>query len=170
MNISGNQLVVRIILLVGGLIVGGAIASAITGCTNGGAGDAAEATKVKEAFNECAVAARDGDLERWLSLWADDGKRMAPNAPASVGVEQIRAAIEPGFEFFTFEEFTINADEVQILGDQAYAHGTYGYSMMPKAGGDTIEDSGKFLTIFEKQADDSWKIAIDSFSSNLPAP
>ena len=58
-------------------------------------------------------------------------------------------------ELFDFDEFTINPEEVRILGDRAYSHGLYGFSMTPKAGGDTIELSGKFLTILEKQADGS---------------
>ena len=105
-----------------------------------------------------------------MSLWVDDGKRMAPNAPASVGLDQIRVAVEPLFELFDFEEFNVNLDEVRILGDRAYSHGAFAFSMTPLAGGDLIEDSGKFLTILDKQADGSWKIAVDCFNSDMPAP
>jgi len=54
------------------------------------------------------------------------------------------------------------------LGDRAYSHGLYGFSMTPKAGGDTTKVTGKFLTIFQKQADGSWKIAIDCFNYSPP--
>jgi len=40
--------------------------------------------------------------------------------------------------------------------------------MTPKAGGKTIKLDGKYLTILERQADGSWKIAIDCFNSNVP--
>lgn len=124
---------------------------------------------IYELWNEYGSAVHDGDLERWMALWVDDGKRMAPNAPASIGLEQIRAAAGPLFDLFIFEAFRVSPDEVQILGDRAYAHGTFAYSMTPKEGGDLIEDNGKFLTILQKQADGSWKIEIDCFNSDLPA-
>ena len=169
MNISGKRQMEGIILLLLGLLVIAAFTSLISGCANDDT-DAENVAKVKEAFDNYAAAALDGDLESWISLWSEYGRRMAPNAPVSVGVEQIRASVEPGFELFNFVEFDINTEEVQVLGDWAYSHGAYSYSMMPKSGGDAIEDSGKFLTIFEKQDDGSWKIAVDSFSSSLPAP
>lgn len=124
---------------------------------------------IYELWNEYASALHDGDLERWITLWIDDGKRMAPNAPACNGLGQIRAAVEPLFDLFKFEAFDVSPDEIQILGDRAYSHGTFAFSMMPKAGGGLIDDNGKFLTILEKQADDSWKIAVDCFNSDLPA-
>ncbi len=127
-----------------------------------------DVAQVYELWNEYAAAANDGDMERWISLWIVDGIRMPPNEPRSVGLEQIRESLEPVFELFDFEEFTINPDEVRILGDQAYSHGLYRTSMTPKAGGDTIEVSGKFLTILAKQADGSWKIAIDCFNCDAP--
>ena len=169
MSISRNKLMVGMVLFVGGLILGG-----VTGCTasssKDGKDEAADVAKVKEVFSQYASAVKDGEVERWMSLWSTDSKRLAPNAPASVGAEEIQVAIGPLFELFDFEEFIVNPDEVQILGDHAYSHGTYSFLMTPKAGGATIEDSGKFLTILEKQADGSWKIAVDSFNTSLPAP
>jgi ketosteroid isomerase-like protein len=49
--------------------------------------------------------------------------------------------------------------------ERAYSHGTYAFTMTSRReGGDTLEISGKFLTILEKQVDGSWKIAIDRFN------
>ncbi len=170
MNNLGKHLLVKISMVAVVLIIFGALASTVTGCTNSAAGEAADKEKVEEVFDDYASFAKDGDLEQWISLWSEDGKRLAPNAPASVGVEEIRAAVGPLFELFYFEEFNVDPDGVRILGDEAYVHGTYGFLLTPKAGGNSIEDSGKFLTILEKQGDGSWKIAIDSFNTSLPAP
>jgi ketosteroid isomerase-like protein len=62
----------------------------------------------------------------------------------------------------------IQTEEVRILGDRAYSHGTYTFDMTPKEGGATSSVSGKFLDILEKQADGSWKIAIDCHNTNEP--
>jgi ketosteroid isomerase-like protein len=40
--------------------------------------------------------------------------------------------------------------------------------MTPKEGGQTIRGRGKFLSILKKQADGSWKFAIDCFNDNTP--
>ena len=168
MNISRKQIVAGVVLLVVGSIGGAAIALAANGGTNSDAEQAADVAKVKEVWNEYEASVNAEDSERWIALWIDDGIRMPPDEPRTVGLEQIRASVEPVFELFDFDEFTINPEEVRILGDRAYSHGLYGFSMTPKAGGDTIELSGKFLTILEKQADGSWKIAIDCFNYSPP--
>ena len=117
--------------------------------------------------NEYVGAMRDGDMERWIALWVPEGKQMPPNAPARVGLEQIREGNRPMLELFN-TEMSVFPDEVRVLGDHAYTHGNYDYSLTPKEGGEAITGSGKFLTILKKQADGSWKIAIDCFNDNAP--
>jgi ketosteroid isomerase-like protein len=63
----------------------------------------------------------------------------------------------------------IQPEEVRILGDWAYAHGSYAFEMAPKEGGGTRRWSGKFLDILEKQVDGSWKIAIDCHNYDAPS-
>lgn len=168
MNTPMKYLAAGVILLVIGLIAGGVIASAASGGRNSDPQQAADVAKVKDVWNEYEASLNTEDLERWSSLWIDDGIQMPPDEPRHIGKAQILAAAQPGFEMFDFEGFTINPAEVRILGDRAYSHGTYGFSMTPKEGGDTIEVTGKFLTILEKQTDGSWKLAIDCFNYSPP--
>jgi ketosteroid isomerase-like protein len=37
-------------------------------------------------------------------------------------------------------------------------------------GGEPQKDSGKFIEVWRRQGDGSWKIADDIFNSSLPAP
>ena len=127
-----------------------------------------EAAAISAMLNNDYVGAmRDGDMERWIALWVPEGKQMPPNAPARVGLEQIREGNRPMLELFN-TEMSVFPDEVRVLGDHAYTHGNYDYSLTPKEGGEAITGSGKFLTILKKQADGSWKIAIDCFNDNAP--
>jgi uncharacterized protein (TIGR02246 family) len=126
-----------------------------------------DVAQIYQLWNEYADAWRAGDMERWLDLWTEDGIQMPPDAPRNIGKEQIRTANQPGMDQNDYE-MTINPDEVRVLGDRAYSHGVGGFKMTPKGGGDTIEFIGKFLTILEKQADGSWKIAIDCFNRDAP--
>lgn len=124
---------------------------------------------VYELWNEYAAAVDEGNMERWISLWAEDGIQMAPDAPPRVGKEQIQKAMQRAFSLFIMSNMVINTEEVRILGDQAYSHGTYTFEMTPKEGGETTSYSGKFLDILVKQADGSWKIAIDCHNYNEPS-
>jgi uncharacterized protein (TIGR02246 family) len=128
-----------------------------------------DVAKVHQLWDEYIDCMHSGDFERWMSLWVEDGIQMPPDVPRRMGVEQIRAGMQPGFEFFNMSNTIINPEEVRILGDWAYSHGTYTYEMTPKEGGETRFISGKFLDILEKQVDGSWKIAIDCHNFNQPA-
>jgi ketosteroid isomerase-like protein len=77
-------------------------------------------------------------------------------------------ANQPVMDLFD-TEMTISPEDVRILGDCAYSHGSYKQAMTPKEGGEPISNAGRFLTILEKQANGSWKIAIACFNtSQLP--
>jgi len=94
---------------------------------------------------------------------------MGPDAPAIFGKEDLRANFKPGFDDFTFE-MTLNSEETQVDGDLGFDRGTYTVFMTPKAGGETISamPDGKYLGIYKRQADGSWKLYIDCYNSNVP--
>jgi uncharacterized protein (TIGR02246 family) len=116
---------------------------------------------VYQLWNRYATTCNSGDFAGWISLWDDEGIQMPPDAPHRVGKEAIREGMQEMFDQFNISGMVIQTEEIRILGDLAYSHGTYEYEMTPKAGGRTKRFSGKFLDIVEKQADGSWKIAID---------
>ena len=124
---------------------------------------------VKGVHDRYAAAVIAGDLEAWISLWSDDAVRMAPDAPASYGKEDIRAAVEGGFDLFNMQ-MTIDFAEVVVPGDWAFARGPFTHTLTPKAGGESLSLVGKYLTIFARQADGSWKIGIDSYNYDAPPP
>jgi ketosteroid isomerase-like protein len=51
----------------------------------------------------------------------------------------------------------------------AYDRGTYSMTITPP-GAAAIEDRGKYLTIYRKQADGSWKVLRVMYNSDLPLP
>jgi uncharacterized protein (TIGR02246 family) len=128
-----------------------------------------DVAKVYKLWDEYFDCQHSGDIERWISLWIEDGIQMPPDSPRRVGVVQIREAMQSRFDHFILSNTTINTEEVRILGNRAYSHGTFTYNITPKVGGETQFISGKFLEILVKQADGSWKIAIDCQNYNKPA-
>ena len=123
--------------------------------------DIAAIEATSEAFLK-GVRARD-----WAAVaatYTDDAVLMPPNGPSVEG----RANIQTFFESFPpLSEFNLSNVETTGRGDLAYVRGTYKMTIAPE-GRDTFGDSGKYLEIRRKQADGSWLIARDMFSSDLP--
>lgn len=121
----------------------------------------ADVAQVYELWNEYAAACQAGDLDRWMALWCEDGIQMAPGGPPRASKSQIRAAVHPSFADFIMSNMVINTEEVRILGDRGYSHGTYVFEKTSLKGGESISITGHFLSILAKQSDGSWKLVID---------
>jgi len=65
--------------------------------------------------------------------------------------------------------FTTTTAEIEGTGDLAYARGAWTFKGTVK---DSIEvnDNGKFLLVFRKQADSSWKTIRETWNSDSPMP
>lgn len=124
-----------------------------------------------EAINnvrEAHIAAlNDGDVDAWVTAFTDDGVQMPPNAPANFGCERIRAWSQAFLAPFR-AEFTLLVDEVRVAGDWAFERGTHTINLTPKAGGEPMQDIGKYLTIYERQPGGAWGMARDIWNSNNP--
>jgi len=126
----------------------------------------------KAAIEEVAVQALEiaNGSKDWMAYartyYAEDGIMMAPNAEPVQGLEAIAAlfAAMPPFSDLAFETL-----EIDGTSDMAYARGKYtAVWMVP--GMDPMPDEGSYLEIWKRQADGSWKVAMDVFNSDLPLP
>jgi len=126
----------------------------------------ADLAAIGAVMEQYAVTLGAGDFEGWISLWTDDGIQMPPGTPARIGKKQIRAKVKPAFDKFILW-MKITNKEIGMSGDLGFARGTYLETLTLRAGGETEKYDGKYLTIFEKQANGSWKIARDCFNSNV---
>jgi uncharacterized protein (TIGR02246 family) len=113
------------------------------------------------------AALNDGDVDAWVAAFTGDGVQMPPNAPANLGMESIRAWSQAFLAPFRVE-FTLVVDEVQVAGDWAFERGTYTITLTPKAGGEPMQDIGKYITIYGRQPSGAWGMARDIWNSNNP--
>lgn len=123
---------------------------------------------IKNLRQQYMVAQDAGDVEGCLSFWADDCVLMPPNEPAVVGKDAGRSWYRSAFDQFKID-FTVAFDEIEVVGDWSFARGSYKGALIPKAGGESIQDNGKYLEIHRRQPDGSWKFACHMWSSDNPA-
>lgn len=139
--------------------------------TDPGTLGAADLAAIRGVDSSFASAGEAGSAEAMAALYAADAQVLPPNAPAVEG----RAAIQKlwGGLLAAYQlKLQVVADEVEGRGDLAYARGHYTMDATPRVPGGAapFQDRGKFLEILRRQADGSWRYAVDMYSSDLPAP
>lgn len=72
------------------------------------------------------------------------------------------------FSSATLSNVTFQTEDVQVAGDLAIETGRYEMTVTPKQG-KAINDKGKYVTVWQRQPDGSWKIVRDISNSDLPA-
>ncbi len=110
-----------------------------------------------------------GDAENWLTLITDDVLWMVPNQSTLTGKEAVRGRVQPFFDELDMEHVT-TVLEVEVAAEWAFARGNYKFRVIPKTGGETSEEIGKFIHILERQSDGSWKITRAIWNQNVPPP
>jgi ketosteroid isomerase-like protein len=109
------------------------------------------------------------DLEKSVAACSDSASVLAPNAPRATGREAIRRLFEG---FFALPELEIawTPSDVQVAksGDLGFSTGAYRMRFQDSSG-KTVEDHGKYVTVWEKDPDGTWRVLVDAFNSDLPA-
>lgn len=131
---------------------------------------AVDEAALREADVAWSKASETGQVDPYVVYLLDDAVVLGPNEPIANGKESIRKMVA---EMFAMPGFGIKWQptkvEVARSGDIGYSIGTYELSMNgPK--GKPMADRGKYATIWKKQADGSWKVAVDMFNSDMPMP
>lgn len=117
---------------------------------------------LRESYMRCQQA---GDAEGCVRHWDADGVLLPPNQPSVKGADALLSWYRAAFKEFSLDSH-LSYDEIQVNCDWSFASGTVSGTVTRKAGGDPIEDSGKFLEIHRRQPDGSWKFARHMWSSD----
>ncbi len=138
------------------------------GCTQEMAKPSAEedVAAIKELINQYLAGGNAGSLDLFLAAWTEDAIRMESDFHAIVGKDAIREHFTPPFEMFDIQLRTYGEIQVEVDEDIAFAHANYILSLTAKGTDSTTHFDGKFLDIYKRQADGSWKIYIDCVTGN----
>jgi uncharacterized protein (TIGR02246 family) len=125
-----------------------------------------DVASIKQGSRTYVTTTLARDYNAWIELFTEDAVIMPPNTTILEGREAIRADAEA---YPPFTSFTITPLEIDGLGDLAFARGTFSYTWAPEDA-DPITESGKYIEIWRKQTDGSWRLIRDIWNSDQPLP
>jgi uncharacterized protein (TIGR02246 family) len=126
----------------------------------------ADVAAINASTQTAVKAALAKDFAGWAALFAEDGVLNPPNEPAVKGRAAIRAWLE---KFPPLADFKLENVKVEGREDLAYVLGTYSLTITPPGAPGPVKDMGKYIEVRRKAADGRWLLAVDMFSSDLPA-
>ncbi len=130
----------------------------------------ADAKTIKDTEAAWVKAAATKDVEAFAAFYADDAALLMPNAPLFSGKQPIKDALKPMMSDPNFSiSFLANKVEVSKSGDLAYTQGPYKMTFSDIRG-NKFDDDGKYLTVWRKLPDGTWKAIEDTFMTDLPLP
>ncbi len=131
--------------------------------------DTAAVRSAIEAANAKFVDAfKRGDKAGLMANYADDAVIMMPNEVAWRGKAELDKGFTSVLKQMSFKEGGAKTEDVMLAGDLAVETGTSAWTFQPKSGAE-VREKGKYLTVWKRQADGSWKIIRDINNSDLPA-
>jgi uncharacterized protein (TIGR02246 family) len=141
---------------------------AATSATN--AADAGAVTQAIEAANaKFADAMKRGDTVAIADNYTEDAVVMPQGTASWRGREAIRKGFGGMLSGAKVTEFSLKTEDVAIGGDMAVETGSYDETYVPTGGKET-KDKGKYIVVWKRQSDGSWKIVSDIFNSDLAPP
>lgn len=122
---------------------------------------AAENAKWLEAFNR-------GDAAGVAALYTDDATVLPPNSEMIQGRQAIQSYWSDGIQM-GLKDASFTTVNVGGGGDMAYEIGKYTIKIQA-ASQEAMTDSGKYVVVWKRQADGTWKLQADIWNSSMPMP
>ncbi len=125
---------------------------------------------VNEADTALQKAVVENNLEGIVSFYAEDAVLLPTAEPVVVGKSAIRKEWQHILSIPDLQSQTARTKtEVSSSGDMAYTMGTYLSTMLGEDGNPATEP-GKWLSVWKRQADGSWRIVVDTYNTDIPPP
>ena len=128
----------------------------------------ADRTKIETVLSTYEKALNASDADTVITLYADDGVFMPQHSAPNVGKKAVRAVYDSVFQVINLDvEFTVD-EIIQVAPDWAFARTRSEGFVTIIATGDKGPEANQELFVFQKQDDDTWKIARYIFSTANP--
>jgi len=127
----------------------------------------ADVEALNEEVRKYDDAISSGNLDGFVELFTDDAVQMPNNEPIIVGKDEIRSRAEENFTNNTLK-LTDTVEYTMVTGDWAFVRGNYTIVITPKEGGADVTEVGKWIAVYQRQSDNSWKLYSEIWNQNAP--
>jgi ketosteroid isomerase-like protein len=122
---------------------------------------------LRQALDTEMRAANEADVASWTALYAPDAIVLRPHAPPVEGREAIQRWL---LTLPAISHAKGEGVEAVGSGDLAYLRGGYRMTFSFPGVPTPIEEQGKFIQIYRRQGDGSWRMTREIYNSDLPLP
>ncbi|HEV2641772.1 MAG TPA: nuclear transport factor 2 family protein [Candidatus Elarobacter sp.] len=102
-----------------------------------------------------------GDAKALGATYASNAIASFPGAPLFTGADVITKAFEHNFTQASIQNPKLHTDDIITSGDLVVENGTWSWTAQPRNGGKAEVQNGHYLTVWQHQADGTWKMARD---------
>jgi ketosteroid isomerase-like protein len=127
--------------------------------------------KINEARTEMREAYHTGDTDRLLAVFHPDGFiDMSEGSPNRYGGDSRRGLAEIWSDVFDsyHVKFVPIVVQIKVTDRSAFDRGWLEFVLTPKAGGAPLRRRYRYVDIWSKTADESWKITIHITNMDVP--
>ena len=129
------------------------------------AADAVRA-QIEQANARFTDAFNRGDAQALAAMYDADAVVLAPNAPPMRGRQNIEA-LWSGAKQQGFKTVNLVVNSVEVIGGHAIELGSYTLVIQPPGQTETT-DRGKYMVVWKRQPDGTWKLYRDMFNTSMP--
>ena len=130
----------------------------------------ADVEAIQKTLADFEAAFNAGEVETLLTFYTVDTIIMPPNQPSVTGRDALRRWFQDFFSQFEVNQFTTSQEDVSVTRDRAYSRGVFSWNLSPKEGGQPVQDTAKWIAIWQRGPDGSWKASHDIWNSDNPLP
>lgn len=118
-----------------------------------------------DAYNAAFSAA---DAEAVVAFYVDDAIRVESNGSVEDGTAAIREEVSTFFGDNDYILDEVTPPDIQASGDLAVTLSVFKEHWTPKAGGETTQQVGQWLIVWQRQSDGSWMIIREMWTIEEP--
>ena len=124
---------------------------------------------IKDLDNAWVKAAKAGDVEGLVKLYAPTAVTYMPDEMRAKGTAEIRESFRKFLGANTVREVTLTPDFTTSSGSLAASSGTFSMTVEPKTGGAAQTMEGRYTSVAARK-NGKWMYVVDHASLPLPPP
>ncbi len=128
----------------------------------------ADPEEIRRQYNAYNITYGKNDVETILAFYTDDAERLPSDGSIVSGLAALREVIVAFREQNDYVLDAYSPPRIQVSGDLAVTYATFDEHWTSKATAETTREAGRWLLVWERQSDGSWKISKEMWTIQQP--